>query len=63
MLKVRYVTKSGEVIEASFPLYEEGFRKWFNDRMSHEDGMFPIPGGMMSVDALLRIEEIDGDAS
>lgn len=60
-LRVRYVTKCGEVIEMYFPLYDCGFKKWFDDRISHEHGMFPIPHGVISVDALLRIDEVSVD--
>lgn len=57
-LRVRYVTKSGEVIEQYMPLYKSGFDKWFSDRLNHEHGMFPINGGRISIDALLRVEEV-----
>lgn len=60
-LRVRYVTKSGEVIEDYFPLYDRGFEKWFGDRIMHEYGMFPIPHGYISIDALTRVEEVRDD--
>lgn len=60
-LRVRYVTNSGELIENYFPLYDRGFEKWFSDRIMHECGMFPIPHGRISIDSLVRVEEVVDD--
>lgn len=60
-LRVRYVTKGGEVIEDHFPLYNRGFRQWYSDRIIHEHGMLPTPHGLISIDALIRVEEVLDD--
>lgn len=57
-MRVRYVTKGGEVFDESFPLMEKPFCRWFYDIINHECGMFPYPKGRISVDALLKIEVI-----
>lgn len=57
-MRVRYVTKGGEVFNESFPLMEKSFQQWFDDVISNECGMFPYPKGRISVDALLAIEEV-----
>lgn len=57
-MRVRYVTKGGEVFNESFLLMEKSFHQWFDDIISNECGMFPYPKGRISVDALLTIEEV-----
>lgn len=60
-MKIKYITKSGEIIIVNFPLYNLGFSKWYQDRMQYERGMLPTPNGVISVDALIRIEEVIED--
>lgn len=57
-MKVRYVTKGGEVFNEFFPLMQKTFQQWFEDILNYEHGMFPYPKGLISVDALLTIEEV-----
>lgn len=58
--KVRYVTKSGEVLYTRFTNeYGYSFDRFFLDRIQHEGGFFPYKGGRISADALLRIEVVE----
>lgn len=59
-VKVRYVTKGGEVLYTRFTNeYGYSFDKFFLDRMQHEGGFFHYKGGRISADALLRIEVVE----
>lgn len=59
-VKVRYVTKGGEVLYTRFTNeYGYSFDKFFLDRMQHEGGFFPYKGGRISADALARIEVVE----
>lgn len=59
-VKVRYVTKSGEVLYTRFSNeYGYTFDRFFLDRIQHEGGFFPYKGGRISADALLRIEVVE----
>ena len=61
-MKVRYVTKGGEVLHSEFDQsHGYTFDRWFQDRMNHEGGFFPYEGGRISADALLRIEEVEDE--
>lgn len=59
-VKVRYVTKGGEVLYTRFTNeYGYSFDRFFLDRIQHEGGFFPYKGGRISADALLRIEVVE----
>ena len=58
-VKVRYVTKGGDVLYTWFST-KHGctFERWFADRMAHEGGFFPYEDGRINCDALARIEVV-----
>lgn len=59
-VKVRYVTKSGEVLYSEFSdEYGCTFERWFSNNMQHNGGFFPYKGGKINYDALTRIEVVE----
>lgn len=59
-VKVRYVTKDGEVLYTGFsPKNSYTFERWFADRIEHEGGFFPYEGGRINCNVLVRIEVVE----
>ena len=63
-MQIRYTLKSGEILYYDFELSDieqamdrvHIFERWYTDRIMHEGAMFPIHGGRISLDGILRMD-------